>query len=234
MPSNTEIKQMLRPLLARRPDLASKGRKLFFSPFTHYLRGVLFKVSVVSFPQLLRFVNQLCIGWPTFDLDARGLESYQYANWDDWDRNNLEKMSQILCEEIEQRVLPILEPIVDYAAHMKAIPYQYVHSPRQLPTNSMLHIFNFVCASCTQGDFDAAEELLSTAMSLRKSIFPPIPFADALRYDERPEARWEYLLHVLRTDRSQILPLLHEWEAFTVSACGLTKYWKPSPFPCEL
>jgi hypothetical protein len=29
-------------------------------------------------------------------------------------------------------------------------------------------------------------------------------------------------------------PLLHDWEAHAVKGMKLTKYWKPTPFPCEL
>jgi hypothetical protein len=43
-----------------------------------------------------------------------------------------------------------------------------------------------------------------------------------------------YLLNLLREDRSQVLPLLHDWEAHAVKGMKLTKYWKPTPFPGEL
>jgi hypothetical protein len=38
---------------------------------------------------------------------------------------------------------------------------------------------------------------------------------------------------MLRTDRARIPRLLHDWEAFTVKSLKLTKYWKPTPFPCD-
>ena len=34
-------------------------------------------------------------------------------------------------------------------------------------------------------------------------------------------------------DRAGIIALLHRWEAETVAAWGLAKFWEPSPFPIE-
>src|SRR5438477_7968641 len=45
MATSRELKELLRPLLARRADLAFVRRTLFFQPFTHYLRGVEFTTS---------------------------------------------------------------------------------------------------------------------------------------------------------------------------------------------
>ncbi len=45
MATSRDLKGLLRPLLARRPDLAFVRRTLFFHPFTHYLRGVEFTTS---------------------------------------------------------------------------------------------------------------------------------------------------------------------------------------------
>ena len=45
MATSRELEGLLKPLLARRPDLAFVGRTLFFQPFTHYLRGAAFTTS---------------------------------------------------------------------------------------------------------------------------------------------------------------------------------------------
>jgi hypothetical protein len=42
-----------------------------------------------------------------------------------------------------------------------------------------------------------------------------------------------YLLELLRTDRSSIIPLLHEWEEHSVSAMKLERYWHRTPFLAE-
>src|SRR5439155_515456 len=102
MATSRELKELLRPLLARRPDLALVGRTLFFHPFGHYLRGVAFTTS-------------------RFSSISQG-----YSFW-----------------------------------------------------------------------------------------------------------RMAYLLRTLRQSRKEILPLLHDWEAYSVKSQKLTKYWKPTPFPCE-
>jgi len=43
-----------------------------------------------------------------------------------------------------------------------------------------------------------------------------------------------YLLMTLRKGKAGVLTLLHDWEAFSVKDMRAEKYWKPTPFPCEL
>jgi hypothetical protein len=242
MPTSAEIKKVLRPLVERRPDLAVHGRAVFFAPFTHYLRGAIFmSARSTKNPHIVQFVNQLCTGWTTFDVNMRGRDAYEYRLFYEWDSNDLEKASPILCEEIERRALPALEPITDYSEHLRRLPHHYLPDSyradqRRPPSVFPLHALNSACHSCARGDFDAAEELLAATVANHELHSPPIPVTDALRYSDigLPFVRSAYLLHTLRTDRSQVLPLLHDWEAFTVNACRLTRYWKSSPFFCEV
>jgi len=78
--------------------------------------------------------------------------------------------------------------------------------------------------------YEAAAKLLEDA----EGVFPDDEVTEELRFSDFRLKRMKYLLHLLRTDRMQVLPLIHEWEAYTVKENKVAKYWKPSPFPCEL
>jgi hypothetical protein len=87
--------------------------------------------------------------------------------------------------------------------------------------------------NCSVGSLDAAESKLAEF----ERYLPEYSAAAATeehRHHGYPLWRMAYLLRTLRQDRGQVLPLLHDWEAFAVKSSKLTKYWKPTPFPCEL
>jgi hypothetical protein len=120
--------------------------------------------------------------------------------------------------------------IVDFEKHIEAPAYIPINDPDFWQGPRML--FWRALAACTSGDYDSAERLLKGA----RRMFTHHSAADSteeFRFGN-PAQRLSYLFHLLRTDRSRILPLLHDWEAFMVKECKMTKYWKPSPFPCEL
>jgi hypothetical protein len=54
------------------------------------------------------------------------------------------------------------------------------------------------------------------------------------RYHPVVYARMVYLFRKLQTDRRGVLRLLHDWEASSAKGCRIEKYWKPTPFPCEV
>jgi len=54
------------------------------------------------------------------------------------------------------------------------------------------------------------------------------------RYSRMRQERMAYLLMTLRKGKAGVLTLLHDWEAFSVKDMRAEKYWKPTPFPCEL
>ncbi len=231
MPTSREIKGLLRPLLDRRPELAFVGRTLFFTPLTHYMRGVVFVAYwTTSASRVVSFASPLYNGH--FDVDFGGEHNKQasFHMERDW-KDDLQKTSQKLCGKIESYSLPPVEPLVDFPHHRKAPAYFFGYSSRRpYPPG---YGRNFALNACIEGKFDLAEEVLAEST---EGILPEIPKADieSFRQDIDWLKRAAYLLHALRTDRSKILPLLHEWEAFKVKACKMTKYWKPTPFPCEL
>ena len=129
---------------------------------------------------------------------------------------------------MERRALPPVEPIVDYVEHQKAPAYIAAFDAR-----APNYVFMLALGDCSIGDFDAAEAKLSAF----ERHLPEYSAADATeehRYSGYTFWRMAYLLHALRQNRKEVLPLLHDWEAYSVKSQKLTKYWKPTPFPCEI
>ena len=227
MATSRELKALLRPLLARRSDLAFVGRTLFFQPFTHYLRGVEFTASLYSSTsEGFSFAHQLYNGQDSVDfMGIAGQHRYLLlSNW----KENPEKASADLCEDMERRALSPVEPIVDYAEHQKAPAYIGAYHHR-----APNYVFLVALGDCSIGNFDAAEAKLSDCAQ----HLPEYSAASATeehRFSGYTFWRMAYLLRTLREDRKRVIPLLHDWEAYSVKGMKLTKYWKPTPFPCEL
>jgi hypothetical protein len=230
MASSGKTKLLLRPLLKRRRDLAFVGRTLFFTPVTHYLRGVEFLSSRWNdIPRGVSFAHQLYNGWPWADFDGEQNVQFAFHLERDWASDEA-KASRELCEIMEQRALPPVEPIVDYATHLRTPGYTRGEGSAKFLRTAAL-------GACTEGDFDRAEAIATEYMARPSpwaAVYSVALATDDVRFDEDMHWRFPYLLRTLQTDRSKVIPLLHDWEAYSVKNCGLTKYWTPTPFPCEL
>ncbi len=145
----------------------------------------------------------------------------------DW-KDGLDKASRDLCEEMELRALPPVEPIVDYVEHQKRP--QYVGG---FDAQAPISVLVAALGECTVGSFDDAESKL-TEFERYLPEYSASAATEEHRYHGYPLWRMAYLLRTLRQDRRQVLPLLHDWEEHAVKGMKLTKYWKPTPFPCEL
>jgi len=226
MATSRDLKRLLQPLLARRTDLAFVRRTLFFQPFTHYLRGAKFDFSRFStVSDATSFAHQLYNGQAVEDMGLS--ESYAYRMPQDWEAN-LDRTSSVLCDEMERRILPAVQGIVDHIEHQR---HPLFGPPPGLKiSDSPKATFVVALGECSVGDFDSAEKTLSDCLH-------PLPIDAAIevsRYSNYARGRMFYLLNVLRKDHGQVLPLLHDWEAHAVKGMKLTKYWKPTPFPGEL
>jgi len=204
---------------------------LFFSPVTHYLRGAFFLISRFhNIPNSVAFVHQLCNGQASVDaMGNAGPQRYMMMK-EDWE-TDLEKASQELCEQMERCALPSVQHIVDRTQH-EATP-EYVGGIVGCPS-SPKYVFTVALGACSDGDFDAAEKIMSHAMGLLSDEYPVASATEEFRYHPILMWRMAYLMRLLQIDRSRILPLLHDWEAHAVKGMKLTKYWKPTPFPCEM
>jgi hypothetical protein len=227
MATSRDLRALLRPLLTQRSDLAFVGRTLFFRPFTHYLRGVEFMTSQFNTAsRAISFAHQLYNGQDSPDFGhSRG---YKYRMLDDWERN-LDQTSASLCDAMERNGLPQVEGIVDYLEHQRRLDYLGL-LPGLKISESPVCTFTVALGECSVGDFDSAEKRLSDIM--RPSPLDAV--IEVSRYSDYLRGRMAYLLGTLREDRSQVLPLLHDWEGYAVKGMKLTTYWKPTPFPCEI
>jgi hypothetical protein len=226
MATSRELKALLLPLLTRRSDLAFAGRTLFFKPFTHYLRGVEFLTSRFdTASRAISFAHQLYNGQDSADFGfSRG---YKWRMSRDWEQD-LSQASASLCAAMEQGALPPVERIVDYIEHQRHPSYLGLF-PDQKVSDSPKGTFTVALGECSVGDFNSAEKRLAEIM--RPSPLDAV--IEVSRYSEYLRGRMAYLLGTLREDRTKVLPLLHDWEAHAVKGMKLTKYWKPTPFPCE-
>lgn len=230
MATSRDLKRLLQPLLARRTDLAFSRRTLFFQPFTHYLRGAKFDFSRFSTTsEATAFAHQLYNGQDCEDMNSH--KPHRYLMLHGWEAD-FDKSASTLCDEMERSVLPAVEGIVDYVEHQRH-PRYFGPLPGQKVSDSPRSTFALALGECSVGDLDSAEQRMTLMMPLLDQ-YPVASATDDYRYSGYLFWRMAYLTRLLQTDRNKVLPLLHDWEAHAVKSMKLTKYWKPTPFPCEL
>jgi len=239
---------LVRPLLKRRPELAYHRQYVFIRPLTHYLRGVYFCPGRwANEVNLATFAMPLFGGWNGIYLaHGKGLARSRFPfNYDflcDWQQDP-KGTSQKVCDLIENEALP---EIVDLTTP-EAVAAQPGYND---------HLEDKVLGPCFNGDYDETERAVDAYVKYWKALptdrlieKTKVGSTVTYRYDvdvlstdrvteehkfsDHVQWRMTYLNKVLETDRSRIPQLLHDWEAFTVKALGLTKYWTPTPFPCE-
>lgn len=228
MPTSRELNTLLRPLLKRRSDLAYHKRMVFFQPLTHYLRGVVFFQGWSSGDfKAETFVTPLFDGDHAVHVGQVGPNSGRaYRRFSEEWKEDPDAASAELCEYLEQQVLPIIEPMTAPFEIEKLPQYMgstYAEAPLVRSTMAV--------GACFVGDLDKAQHLLVGIPEQRRP--PAGPVTEKFKEEEDPFLRIAYLSELLRTDRSRVIPLLHEWEAAKVRHLDLGKFWKPTPFPCE-
>ena len=236
MPSLRERRQLIRPLLRRRPDLVYVGDTyLFFRQVGHYWLGV-DCAHVKRQYYFYSFVYPLFAGDSAFRFRARGGPfNKHYWQYVDPSWPSLEQGSEEICDLLEHRLLPTVAHIVN--------PEELAKSPLFSSPG-----FDEALGACFNGDFDEAERHVveylekfgSTTMhfdsATKRWVYRPYSIDDATEADKfnaMDPGRVAYLGKVLRTDRSRIPRLLHDWEEHTVKAFKLDKYWTKTPFPCD-
>jgi hypothetical protein len=236
MPSKKERRQLIRPLLKRRPDLVYVGDKyLFFRQVGHYWLGV-DCAHVKRQYYFYSFVYPLFAGDSAFRFRASGGPANKhYWQYVDPSWSSLKKGSAEICDLLEYRLLPTIAHIVN---------------PEELAKSPMFadRFLDPIFGACFNGNYDEAEQLAveyvkswgSTATlydpAVNKWVGRPYSIEDATeahRLSEHERWRVAYLGKLLQTDRSRIPPLLHDWEEHTVNAFKLNKYWTRTPFPCD-
>lgn len=249
----------MKPLVARRPDLAFGKGCIVLQPVTHYCRFVTFMPSrwdketfypLCGVTQLFDRHEHL-----TILVSARYLHPLHPPRWD----CTREGESELLIEHIEQHMLPSLEPVIDPEHHLI---FANGHNDFRIGDVG-LPAWLWTLDYCFAGRYEAAQhvlegwltdDLFSSALHrdeknrinsrhTRKGE-PCIPehtwstrLGDLLPPEARNDPRWfwqsAYLLQLLRNDRSGIVPLLHEWEEYSARRLKLEKCWHRTPFPTE-
>lgn len=219
MPTGRELKVLLRPLLKRRPDLAFDQRMLFFRPLTHYLRGVVF-ISHMYTPNIaLSFTTQLFDWWPDLWFEGRRGQ-YEYDVPMDH-KEHPDEVSEALCDHLERYSLPPVESLVTPSAHEASQHYL----PGRSEIDSPVYMVAKTMGACFDGDFDQAQQLADACVD--QETYPS-------QLDSPPVRIMVEMQHLLRTNRALIPSLMHEWEEAKVDALKLKKYWKRTPFPCDV
>jgi hypothetical protein len=235
MPSKRELRQLIRPLLERRPDLVYDGNKyLFFRAIRHFWLGVNCAYVKRQY-YFYSFVYPLFAGDGAFRFRASGGPfNKHYWHYVDPSWVNLEEGSAEVCDLLERRLLPTVAHIVNPEELAKSPMFSDVH-------------FDPILAACFNGDFDEAERQVAEYMNgwgtmtshldlaTEKWVTRPYSTDDATEADKfHRDDKWRvaYIGKLLRTDRSRIPATLHDWEEHTVSALKLNKYWSRTPFPC--
>lgn len=248
MATDSQRRMLIRPLMKRRPDLAYHRQYVFIRPLTHYLRGVYFCPGRWSNDvELEPFAFPLFGGGDTIYLAsgklADGRRAFSYYHRGDWQQDP-EGTSKKVCEVIEHEALPEIADLTSPEALAAQPGYGY-------------HLEYKVLNPCFYGDFDEAEKAVDEYLQYWTDRYPSdrlisktkvgstvtytyawevfsIDLAtEEHKFDSIVQRRMAYLGKLLKTDRSRIPALLHDWEAFSVNALKLHKYWTPTPFPCE-
>ena len=139
-----------------------------------------------------------------------------------------EATSLDICDRLERHFLPLVETIVNPARHEE----NPLFMAGSLFPGGPLHAFSQALGACFDGDFERAERLLGDMVVRYPQLGIELD-GEASNVTHPSVRRMAHLIHLLRTDRMGIPALLGEWEESTVDALKLTKFWTPTPFPCE-
>jgi hypothetical protein len=235
VPSDKQRRMLIRPLMKRRLDLAYHRQFVLMKPVTHYLQAVMF-VSGWYGP----YFRLMSTVFPLFS----GSRSLFFRET----RATLPPEQQPFKKEISAAWLDDPEraarEISDIIEHEAFPPIADLNSPAALdrrPEYSTDYI-DPALGACFNGDFDRAERNIvdhfekQGRRTLAGGKFVPCSLelaTEAHRTDENEDWRIAYLGTLLRTDRSRVPALLHEWEEISVNAMKLGKFWTRTSFPCD-
>jgi hypothetical protein len=227
MANDRDLRRLLRPLLERRPDLGYSRRQVFFQPVTHYLCGAFFiHGSISQYTTVQTFAQQIFNGqdcnWFGFHHDA-----YEFEFPPTW-KDDPDAASIEICDRIEHYGLPPVQQITDPRQHEASRYMPIPERPKAIP-NALTRALG----ACYYGGFDEAERMLLENDQFLEEC-PLDSVTEEHKYRPQIWGQATYLLWLLRTNPSAVPQLMHEWEAFTVKSLKLTKFWKPTPFPCEI
>jgi hypothetical protein len=220
MTTVAQVKQAVQPLLERNPDLVLVGRLIAIRPVRHLLRGIYIDRSLdpTTFTPTWLVVPMFRYGADVIFNWGQRLYTPSHGQWDV--RNPA--TPQLMCQEIEREALPIVrsvQTIDDFVGFATEERFGAMGLDNQLLDRIVIDI--------ARGDFDAARAICA-------NFFREIPFKPW--YGGKDDDGIMPVLRPLLTanDRAGLARVLHQWEADSIRACKLDKFWEPTPFPFEL
>lgn len=129
--------------------------------------------------------------------------------------------------------MPLVEGIIDPRKHEASGPYfdKFRGERKELP---VFH-FRMALGACYYGDYERARAVTVLYEHRHKVQWPLMKelVTEEFKYAMYPPKRALYLAKMLRENEAGIPQLLHDWEKYSVETIKLTKWWTPTPFPCE-
>jgi hypothetical protein len=212
MTTVAHVRQAVKPLLQRNPDLALVGRMIVVKPVHHVLRAVYADRSLD--PKMFSLkLFAICMCSPDADI------YFNYSQDCGWFENGPDA-PDMMVDEVEKRALPLLRSMVTIE------DYQYFAT--HLAALGMLEydLYRKFFVELGRGAFDAARTTLERARTEN-------PTHNG-RY-----ALGSYAIDVvapllLADNRPAIADILHGHEAAGAERMKLGKLWERTPFPFEL
>ncbi len=220
MTTAAQVKNLVRPLLARCPELVLIGRMVAITPVRHVLRAI--------YIDRTRSGDEFVPRWAAIHLfeQARSVwfnlggdiykprptpwhERYPTLWWVDDPET-----PALLAEAIETAVLPKLAPLNDLEAYYKHLISVNDHAYHLRP-------YQRVIVEAARGRLDEVRNVCCDELSR---------WSDKDEYVRLPK---QICAHLAENDVSGIAALLHEWEAITVRNLQIEHLWEPTPFPLE-
>jgi len=233
MTTARQVSQLVKPLLAKHPELALVGRMLVLTPVRHVLRALYIDRTRSGeefnprWTVMHLFKHRDKIG---FNLGA-DIYKPRETNWPRefaklWWIEDPES-PEVLVEAVEAAVLPRLAPLGEfdaYYAHLTTYRHgHYDYAYRLRPYERVI--------------VEAARGRLDEVRAICRDELPPYPDN---YFGDRPEQvavmrRMKSICPLAaEDDRAGIAALLHAWEAASVRNLKIEHLWQPSPLPIEL
>jgi len=219
-----QVKQLVKPLLERHPDLVLVGRWIFVRPIRHFARGIL--VGRMLDPAKFRpqWAAIHLFQWRrTFSLDwGEWLYNKSSALPGSWDISE-PKIATDLFREIEEEALPALRAMVTLDDYLSYVSQHYFrHKLYDWPQCRII-------VETALGDLASARATGRANLALWSRTGPQFDEETLDQYQRLRE-----LCALLETDdRPRLAQLLHGWEAATARNLKIERIWEATPFPLE-
>lgn len=218
MTTRADVKNAVESLLAAHDDLLLIGRLVAIKPISHILKGIYLDRSSSRDDFVVRWAAIFLFEPRSSFMMSWG--AYVYCPTPGLWTKQTPELQTLLKTSIEREALPALRPVRTIAEFSDYASVQRIGGPLQnFPLSRIV-------VDAALGRFEACDRILDDLDNRR--LKPASPDEDELRITRD-------LAPLIRArDRAGVAALLHEWEAWSVKAMKLEKYWERTPFPVEM